>query len=407
MTLVLLTCFFLAQGLTPEVIEHAQAGAEAQKQGRFDVAIQEFSKVIALQPDSASGYANLGDAYFQNRNYDAAIPALEHALRLGPNLMGTHQTLGVILLIRGAAEEALPHLEMSRTPELLGLAYLETGRLGSAIMALRSALERQPDDPDLLYYFGRATGLAAKRTLDQLAGMSPDSTHKKETTANGGRDSIQDVIRLQMALAQRPNDPDLLSDFHQAAELASRQSFDKIAAGSARAHQVAAERLVEGGRLPEAEIEYGESLRLQPYASGVHFALGNVLAAESKWSGAIAQFRAETTLRPSSAETFYGLGYALLMLGQAHDAQVALSRADALRPNTPETLLALGHALFAANDAAHAEESWMKLLAVDHSGELAAQAHFMLAALYRKGGKSAEAEREMAAYQQLENTGKH
>jgi tetratricopeptide (TPR) repeat protein len=407
MTVALFTCFFLAQGFTPEVIEHAQAGAEAQKQGHFDVAIQEFRKVTALQPDSASGYANLGDAYFQNRDYEAAIPALEQALRLNPNLMGTHQTLGVVLLIRGNAEEALPHLEKTRTPELLGLAYLETGRLGSAIMALQSALERQPGDPDLLYYFGRATGLAAKRTFDQLARMRPAAESRDPAHANAGHDPVRDVIRLQVALAQRPNDPDLLFDFHQAAELASRQSFDKVAAGSARAHQVAADRLVEGGRLPEAETEYGESLRLQPYASGVYLALGNVLAAEGKWSDAIAQFLAEANLRPSSAEASYGLGYALLMLGRANDAQVALSRADVLRPDTPETLLALGQALFAANDAARAEESWKKLLAVDRSSGLAAQAHSMLAALYRKAGKAAEAEREREAYQQLENREKH
>ena len=36
--------------------------------------------------------------------------------------------------MQGNPEEALPHLEKTRTPELLGLAYLETGKLGSAIV---------------------------------------------------------------------------------------------------------------------------------------------------------------------------------------------------------------------------------------------------------------------------------
>ena len=88
--------------------------------------------------------------------------ALEQALTLDPSLLGAHQTLGISLLIQGDAERALPHLEKTRTPELLGLAYLETGRLGSAVMALHAALDRQPKDPDLLYYFGRAAALASE-----------------------------------------------------------------------------------------------------------------------------------------------------------------------------------------------------------------------------------------------------
>jgi tetratricopeptide (TPR) repeat protein len=409
---VTLTFLFLAQAFTPEVIEHAQAGAEALKQGHFETAIQEFRYVTAQQPDSASGHANLGEAYFQNHEYETAIPELQRALQLNPQMMGTHQTLGVALLVEGDPAQALPHLEKNRTPELLGLAYLETGRLGSAIMALQAALERQPGDPDLLYYFGRATGLAARRTFDQLARdqpekTSPDAAPRQETATDAGHDPVKEVIRLQTALAQRPNDPELLFEFHQVAETASRQAFDKIAAGSARSHQVAAERLAASGRPDEAEREYAAAVRMTPYASGMHLALGNVLAAEGKWTGAVAQYRAETALRPLSVETMYRLGYALLEQGQARDAEKTLRRADELRPNTPETLLALGRAMFAADDAAGAEKSWMKLLEIDRSGEFAAQAHLGLATLYRRAGKSPEAEREMAAYQQLEDQRKH
>lgn len=402
MTVALLAYLFLAQALTPEVIEHAQAGTEALKQRHFDVAIQEFRSVTAAQPDSASGHANLGEAYFRNHDYAASIPELQRALDLNPQMMGTHQTLGVALLVEGNAAEAVPHLEKIRTPELLGLAYLETGRLGSAIMALQVALERQPGDPDLLYYFGRATGLAAKRTLDQLGQNRPAKANPEPV-----HDPVQEVVRLQTALAQRPNDPELLFAFHQAAELASGQAFDKIPAGSARAHQVAAERLAGSGHLAEAEKEYAEAVRLKPYTSGVHLALGNVLAADGKWAGAIAEYRAEAALRPLSVDTLYRLGYALLKQGQASDAEKVLGRADEIQPNTPQTLLALGQASFAANDSVRAEKSWMKALEIDHSSELAAQAHRGLAELYRNTGKSPEAERETNAYQQLENQRKN
>ncbi len=175
MTPTLVACCLFLQSLTPEVIEHAKAGAAARQAGRTcRVAIQEFRKVTELQPNFAVGHADLGDAYFQNGEYGAAIPELELALRLNPDLMLTHRTLGVVLLMQGNAEGALPHLEKMHVPELLGLAYLETGRLDGAITALHAALNQQPDDPNLLYYLGRALDLAAKRTLDQLRKSSPE-----------------------------------------------------------------------------------------------------------------------------------------------------------------------------------------------------------------------------------------
>ena len=408
MTPTFFACCLFLQSLTPEVIEHAQAGAAAAQQGRFSVAIQEYRKVTELQPDSAIGHAHLGSAYFENGEYGAAIPELEHALRLDPNLTDTHQTLGVVLLMQGNPEAALPHLEKMRTPELLGLAYLETGRLGGAIAALGTALDRQPNDPNLLYYFGRATALASKQSFDQLAQVDPGLARQSGAGADKQNRPPQDIVSLQDELAKHPKDRDLLLAFSRATAQASAQAFDRILqsnADSARAHQVLAERYFEGGHFPEAEREYTESLRLKPYTSSVHLALGNVLAAEGKWGAAVAQFRMETQLRPFSADAFYALGSVLLQQGQVRGAVEELAQADRLRPDTPQILLVLGRAAFAAQDAARAEASWTKLLGIDKKSGLAASAHLGLSTLYRQAGRSLEANREMAAYEQLKNQG--
>src|SRR5215469_5967884 len=213
MSFVLFTGYLFFQAITPEIIAHAQAGVAAQQQGKVDVAIAEFRKVIELQPESVSGHANLGQAYFQKGDYTAAIPELEHALRLSPNMMGAHQTLGVALLVEGNPEAALPHLEKTRTPELLGLAYLETGRLGNAVMALKAALDRQPDDPDLLYYFGTATAAASKQTARRIALLKPDSAREVAAAANDSDQPATDIVELQKAVASRPDDIHVLSAF--------------------------------------------------------------------------------------------------------------------------------------------------------------------------------------------------
>lgn len=400
-----LACFLLLQAVTPEVIEHAQAGEAAMRQGRIDVAIQEFRKVVELQPDSAVYHAHLGEAYLKKGQYEEATGELKTALRLNPEMLDTHQSLGLVLLMQGNAAEALPHLEKMRNPQLLGLAYLETGRLPAAVTAFRAALDQQPNDPSLLYYFGRSTALASKRTLSQVAKLNPDLARTFDSAAaKSGTHSPQDVVTLQDVLAKDPNDVNALFAFSVAAAQASQQAFDQILKSnpdSARAHQVLAERYVESDHLAEAEREYIEALKLRPYAPNVHLAFGNLLATEHKWSLAEKEYRTETQLQPASSEASFRLGSTLLQEGRARGAFEHLSQADRLRPNSPQILLELGQAAFAVHDVARAEASWIKLLSLNPESRFAAPAHFGLSALYRQAGRLEEADREKAAYDRL------
>ena len=410
MAFLLITGYLLFQTVTPEVIEHAQAGVAAEQAGKLDAAILEFRKVIELMPESASGHANLGDAYFQSGDYGAAIPELEHALRLNPNMMGTHQTLGVALLVQGDAEGALSHLEKVRTPDLLGLAYLETGRLGSAVMALKAALDQRPDDPDLLYYFGTAAAAASRQSARRLSVIKPGWARESGAPANGAKRPDPDIVELQKTLARQPDDAETLLAFKRAADLASKQAFDRVAQSgtdSARAHQVLAERYSEKGLFAAAEHEYSEALRLKPYTAHVHFALGNVFLAQGNAAAAAAHYRMETQLRPLGADAFYRLGSVLLEHKQPAAALKELATADRLQPNSPPILLALGRAASVANDARGAEAAWTKLLEIDQDSGLAAAAHLELSVLYERGERTKDADREKTAYERLKKSEGH
>jgi tetratricopeptide (TPR) repeat protein len=67
----------------------------------------------------------------------------------------------------------------------------------------------------------------------------------------------------------------------------------------------------------------------------------------------------------------------------------------------PETLYALGKAESLSGDAAGAEKAWTRLLALEKNSDLAAKAHFGLAGIYRKQGRTAEAAREMQEFEAL------
>jgi tetratricopeptide (TPR) repeat protein len=340
---------FIAQAvlaISPQAAQHLQAGREQEKQGHFDIAVGEFQKVTNLEPAFADGFLDLGQAYMEQHDYAASVPPLKHALKLDPSLAPAHQLLGYALLAQGYAAEAIPHLERVHEAGALGIAQVEAGDLRQAVGNLRDALQKQPNDPDLLYYFGRASGLLSKQAIDTLLTVYPDS---------------------------------------------------------ARAHQSMGENYFVLRQLPEAEKEYQKALELRPETPNLHLELGQVYAMGSRWPQAEEQFRAEVKLQPGNAEAAFRLGDALLQEGQVHEARAELQRSDQLLPHMAETLYALGKASFLEGDSAAAEKRWLDLLTLENDSELAAQAHFGLSGIYRQQGKTVEAEKEMQEFQKIKH----
>lgn len=346
MMLKALTIFLLAtQTLTPEGTQHMQAAIAADKQKQFDTAIAEFKKVSESDPEFTEGFVGLGQVYMEKREYSSAVAPLKRALEIDPDSVPAHQLLGYALLIQGYATEAVPHLVRSQDKTALGIAQIQTGQLAEAVANLQSALATRPNDPDILYYLGRASGLLSKQSIDILVAAYPDSP---------------------------------------------------------RAHQAMGENFLVLRQMPEAEKEYLEALRLRPDIPEVHLELGEVYAGAFQWPKAEEEFRAQTKMQPGNAEAAYRLGAALLEQGKVHEARTELQRANKLLPDMPETLYSLGKAASLDGDAAAAEKDWTKLLSIEKDSALAAQAHFSLAGLYRKQGKTDSAKKEMQEFQKLQ-----
>jgi len=336
------------QANSPEATEHWNAARQAETQKHFDVAVSEYRRVTELEPGFAAGFASLGQAFMEQRDFASALAPLKRALELDASLVPAHQLLGYALLSQGYAAESIPHLEKAHEQSALGIAQVETGRFAEAIPNLQAALQKLPNDPDLLYYLGRASGLLSKQSIDTLLALYPDS---------------------------------------------------------ARASQSMAENYFVLRRMGEAEKQYEQALKLRPDTPNLHLELGHVFAMTSRWPQAEEQFRAEAKLQPGNAEAAYRLGDALLQQGKTRAARAELERSNQLQPQMPETLFSLGKAELFESDASAAEKSWLELLSIEKQGELAAKAHFALSGLYRKQGKTMEADREMKEFEKLKTSG--
>ena len=167
MIVVLLSLWFAFQ-VTPELKQHVEAGLAAKHTGDLDSAIREFRRVVELAPGLAAAHVNLGAVYCEKKEYGNAIAPLRKALEINPDLVGAHEMLGTALLAQGYAADSIPHLEIARSEALLGVALLEAGRAREALDKLEAALEKQPGDPDLLYYAGQAHARLSRQAFDLL-----------------------------------------------------------------------------------------------------------------------------------------------------------------------------------------------------------------------------------------------
>jgi O-antigen biosynthesis protein len=346
--LLFLHLFLLPQAVAPQDAAQAkvllQSGIDAENRHDLDQALVEFRKAAELDPSAPEVLLRLGDAYMKKHDAAEATPPLKRAAELSPDSVPIQQLLGYALLAQGYAAQAIPHLEIARDPGALGIAQLENDEPAKALVNLQSALENDPDNPDLLFYVSRAATALGSQSTDKLLSSFPNS---------------------------------------------------------ARAHQTRGQTYYQMKMIPEAGKEYEQAIALRHDLPGLHLELGEIYSGRAEWPKAEEQFRAETTLQPGSAEAAFRLGDALVQEGKMKEAADELRRSDSLHPNMPETLYAMGRALAAA-DATAAEQALTSVLKLEQNSSLAAQADLLLASIHRKQGKPELASREMEDYRRIQ-----
>ncbi|RMD94143.1 MAG: tetratricopeptide repeat protein [Calditrichaeota bacterium] len=82
-------------------------GIRYYKNKQYDLAIEEFKKVINSFPDYKEAYSILGNAYFRNQMYDEAVRSYEKVKQLDPNDVTAYENTGVIYANRGQYKKAI------------------------------------------------------------------------------------------------------------------------------------------------------------------------------------------------------------------------------------------------------------------------------------------------------------
>jgi len=153
--------------------------------------------------------------------------------------------------------------------------------------------------------------------------------------------------------------------------------------------------------MADAEKQYQLALQLRPDTPNLHLELGQVYAMTSRWPQAEEQFRAEAKLQPGNAEAAYRSDKPFCSRGSLATHEKNWNVLTACSPkcrkrSTPWESRCSGRR------CSRRRKSMGNLLSIEKEGPLAAQAHFGLAGVYRKQGKTEEAERQIREFQKLQ-----
>lgn len=97
--------------MNPKTARLLKNGLGKVARGNFKAAIDEFSKVIKLQPEVIDAYLFRGNAYIDLGEYQRALPDLDYAIQENPQYGAAYYNRSIARMALGQADLALPDLD--------------------------------------------------------------------------------------------------------------------------------------------------------------------------------------------------------------------------------------------------------------------------------------------------------
>ena len=326
-----------------------QQGEDALKKNNLELAERSFRGVLALDPQAAGAYANLGVIYMRRKQWPQALDMLHKAEHLAPQISGIRLNLGLAYYRQNNFHAAIAPFEsvVHDVPDsyqaryLLGLCYFFTERYADAVTMLEPLWPQASSQLNYLYVLGIAAGKSARPDLEQRAfaalaetGQDSPELHLLLGKAHINRQEYDEAIKeLDLAAKANPKLPfvhfNLGIAYYRKQDLArAREEFLKDAAiepdvaynydqlglvNSATGKQ-------PGGRTQSAP---GLASRSQPgqfslpAGAGLSAAKGNMLRR-------LAEIDAAAKLDPGNSSVHYLRGQLLQRLGRTQEARAEM-----------------------------------------------------------------------------------
>jgi len=293
---------------------------------------------------------------------DEAIATINEALRADPEIVEGYMLLGNFQKKAGRAPEAIAAYRraLERDPEhqgalfSLAVAYKDEGRLEEARVGLERARQLDPRNG---------------RVLWQLADVFVRKGQPAEAQA-----VVQDALSRKVE---------------------EHRFLLKLA-----------ESQIESGQYDDAERSLRRALEQKPDLATASFNLGLVYEERGEIDRAVAAYQRELDHHPNAHRAAFNLAKILQKRGRLAEAVALYRKVVELQPDFGTGHLYLAKALLDSGDLTGAAEWATKGLASNPDPRLAPLGHYVLADVFNRQGKDAEARRATAAAERLQRGSK-
>lgn len=428
--------------LRPQMAEaYANLGNLYYQQGQTDRARNAYQKAIELKPGLAGPHFFLGVIAFGAHDYRSAVDHLRRADALQPSNPQIHAHLGYAEYGQSNYRSAAAEFEKAAIldPASVDVFYHLSKSYGQlAKESFVQLKKRFPDSP----YTDLARAHAAEAQEDwkvaseqygQALRKMPDNVRLKEKARwaaakaadpaapaepTASDEWIDASLAYKDAQLSGPDLKNAMEHFrtmtggsekgvqgdqavYRAAEayqvlsyLASLEVYE-LDPDSYRAHQLRAQFLEASNKDEEAIAEYRKVLSRNPEVQNIHFAIGTLYWKDQHLQEARGELEAELKLNPNHPDALYELGDIAAFSGDTQVAEKYFLAALRLRPNLLEAHYGLEKICTQSGRYQQSLDHLRKVLSIDPSE---ATAHYRLAAVYRKMGRPADAEKELAIF---------
>ncbi|MFZ0463256.1 MAG: tetratricopeptide repeat protein [Candidatus Acidiferrum sp.] len=387
---------------------HRLLGMILGREGKFDQALEEFSKVSAMNPGDARSYVDVGLIDLQLQHTSDAEQNEKKAIQVNPKYLAAYSALADIYRVEkepALAEQALQQ-GIQANPDAFKLyaecavVFMSEGKQSQAEQILQQGMQANPNSVPLYMESANFLWSEGKKSdvdgvLAKLSSQMPKSTdvaekigdfyfqrkmtdqalsaYQRALSIDGKNLEIQNRIedlylsthqtdlaaKLDEELVKQfPTDVNVRIDHGRLLMAQNRlpeavDALQKVVADvpdSAQAHFFLAAAFQAYGNFSDANTQLQNAIRVSPGLPIALNALVDLNVSEHNYS--VAQLYAEELVKQDAGNLKYRieLGQILLSLGQIKQAAEQFDAAQKLAPNDPSV-----HAVFASLHVAEKE----------------------------------------------------
>jgi len=292
----------------------------------FDCAIDSYTKLIVLQPQSAEAYYSRGRAYNKKGDYARGIVDFNKAIELRPAYAEAYTYRGAASAVLGKFDDAIKDLTkaIELNPQIYdayfnrGLAHRDSGNRDQALKDFDTAIALNPKEPKGFFergftYNGQGNRDEAISDLNKAIDLDSQSSdaYRERGMAYLFEGNLDQAIKdLDKALELNPKDP--FTWYHRALAYGNKGNHD------------------------QARRDFTQAIELNPNLADAYVYRGSSFCNKGDYEQGFRDFNKAIELNPRLPEAFYYRGFAFGNRGNHLQAKNDFTTAIELRPTYAE-----------------------------------------------------------------------